>query len=176
MPKAQAYALEGCKWQAPLDVTVADNIYFALDHKVFMQSVADWNATPAAVRLHPPRPGQHVDIVASSTNDRNVSWDGLTYYTCNGGMFAQSVATNIEINHYYTRIYPPLEIRSVTGHEFGHALGLGHHQGPYLMDYTTERFINWGIYKPQPDDIRGLLALYGREQVPHATPQVPPIR
>ena len=171
-PDARAYTLEGCKWQYPLDVTYADNIYFPIDRKAFTLSVGNWNATAAAVRLRPPLAGQHVDVVAFSTNDSNVSWDGLTYYTCNSGFFSNTISTNIEINHYYTKNYPPLEIESVTGHELGHSLGLGHHQGPYLMDYTTERFINWGIYKPQPDDIRGLIALYGREKVtPHATPK-----
>lgn len=158
----RAYNLEGCKWAQPLDITYTNSIVFSGDAAAFNASINDWNGTPADMLFQAPSSGQHVDVSASSYNSSSVSWDGLTTYACSGGYFSTTLTTDIQINHYYTQGYTSDETRSVTGHELGHALGLAHNSGPYLMDpYTSVRYGEYGVYTPQTDDINGAEALYG---------------
>ncbi|MBX6773426.1 MAG: matrixin family metalloprotease [Chloroflexi bacterium] len=60
------------------------------------------------------------------------------------------------------RVQLPAPAKSWVGHELGHALGLAHNSGPYLMDpKTSDRYGKYGVYTPQADDIQGAEALYG---------------
>lgn len=53
---------------------------------------------------------------------------------------------------------------SVSVHEFGHALGLGHTQGAVIMNpYTwgeNSRYEAYNLTTPQIDDLYGINALY----------------
>ncbi len=49
-----------------------------------------------------------------------------------------------------------------SGHELGHALGLGHseYDNSLMEPYNSVRWGTYGIYYPQQDDINGINTLY----------------
>lgn len=91
--------------------------------------------------------------------------DGLAryqYYTgSNGKEYFISGEVTATLNHHYTSGYGSGKIKSVSAHEFGHALGLARHSGCYLMEPTTPtRWGTCGINTPQADDVHSANALY----------------
>ncbi len=65
------------------------------------------------------------------------------------------------INSFYTDGYVPEKRQSVTAHELGHVLGLGHADGAVLMNpFTNVRWDQGRINQPTADDRAGVNALY----------------
>jgi predicted Zn-dependent protease len=111
----------------------------------------NWNATPTKVAIS----GSGLYIAASNGNFGNTGWDGQTFYTCSSGVFQAPVT--MDLNDYYT-VNEISQLDGVAGHEFGHALGLGHSSCGVLMYGTTG---GCRPQTPQQDDINGINHIYG---------------
>ena len=72
------------------------------------------------------------------------------------------IITSVDVQIYETNTYYYTYSQRVcvAAHELGHALGLGHYSGEYLMEPADSTRFNYGIYSPQADDVNGVLDLY----------------
>lgn len=138
-------------------------------HQAYQASVSDWNTSDTPT-----------NYVAVSSN-----WDTYMYeysdaadpaygYTaakdpntfCNGGLHGFNVALNT-----YT-VYRDWSndqnfVRSVTGHEEGHVVGLGHSTvTPALLNQGRDRH---SVYSPKNDDVCGVNAMYPSSYWPRST-------
>lgn len=132
-------------------------------YDAFNYGASSWTSTPTKVWLVGPGTGA-AGIYTNNYNYGNNGYDGITYYTgCSGGWFYDSNTSYL--NSYYTYWYSYYERISVATHELGHAIGLGHSNPPLcngvpVMYYSTDRYVQCGIYTPQQDDVNGLNHLY----------------
>ena len=169
LPAAHAYSLEGPRWPGqPAPGTCCAHILYrnsaaySDDYSGWSAGAAGWNNSSALLYYDL---SSNDDVLAEDTNDNSVTWDGHVhyqyYYGSNGKKYFISGDVTAILNHYFTRNYGAGQIKSVAGHELGHALGLGHHAGCYLMEHNTAtRWGSCGINTPQPDDVHGANALY----------------
>ncbi len=107
--------------------------------------------------------GTDWQVLMSSVYDSGAGWDGYTWLApCTSGCTYNTAITYL--NDYYTNGYSTNQRISVTAHELGHAIGLGHEWGSVLMNAYTcgswSRYCSYGIYTPQADDRNGVNALY----------------
>lgn len=150
-----------CKWTTGSLLYKSSNLT-ATDTTDWNLVIPNWNDVPSGATLS--KFSGSTNIVYYSVNNPNVSWDGLTSYTCNGsGNFVSPV--NIYINDHFTNGYGREERQSVIAHETGHSLGLAHTTGATLMNGFTcgtgSRWCTYSIFVPVLDDINGVQNLYG---------------
>jgi hypothetical protein len=156
----QAFVPNGYKWPDPGNLTYW-NYSSGNDYTAWQSAFGDWNATPTPVVMTKNSVRGNEDIGGYSVTNSGVKWDGLTIYTHSGTTF---VYAESQLNDFFTDGYVANKRRSVTGHEIGHALGLGHQSGQDLMNPATcgaaSRYCAWGIYTPRSDDINGINTIY----------------
>lgn len=112
-------------------------------------SVTSWNNAQSKVDLESY---WSYDIYLSYANDSGVSWSGICYTWWTGDYLYFASA---KMNEHYTENFTPTNRqRSTSGHELGHALGLGHSEYDNSVRWGT-----YGIYYPQQDDINGIYAI-----------------
>lgn len=125
----------------------------------YEDSVANWNQVP------PQRP-QFVFIPGVSVNfDSYTAIDGLYGFVdphCSAPGPGNMIWFDARVNSHYAAtdfVWNDNALRSITGHELGHGLGLGH------SSVTLDALMHPGrdhytVIAPRPDDISGLRALY----------------
>ena len=92
-----------------------------------------------------------------------VAWDGQCEATDTTGSYFDLV--DIKINDYYVAWYDTNGVRSVIGHELGHAHGLAHDDNEecIMISSTWARYTVLDIYMPTSDDEDGIQSIYGTE-------------
>lgn len=167
---ANAYTLEGARWsgQPSPGVCCAQITYrnLAGDAKDFnsgTQGAAAWNNSSAPVWIST---SSAPHIYFEEADNSGVGWDGLTSwttYTGGDGRTYFSVGMTVQVNNYYLKNYTAAQAQSVSAHEFGHALGLGHNSACVLMNpYTPTRYGSSCGYinVPKTDEVSGVNSLY----------------
>ena len=128
--------------------------------------------------------GSPVETCAKGANDGEsvVAWveslpGNNVAQTCTWfGTFATEFDMRFAADRNWTIGNPvQTDLRSVAVHEFGHALGLLHTQRENCPGASMcSSYINGTtINEPQPDDIDGVVSLYGGSQVPPTPTPVP---
>ena len=99
-------------------------------------------------------------------NNPSVGWDGLTTwstYQGGNGVTYFSLGMSVQVNYHSTKNYSAAKTQSVSAHEFGHALSLGHNRVCVLMNpHTSTRYGSSCGYinTPRAADTNGANALY----------------
>ncbi len=117
-----------------------------LYRNAFQSSITDWNSISTKMRLSYSSSG-NVSFNTYSSQDGRA---GVTYSYCDGQLLTSA---EVLANIYYDSGRTNNSRRSITGHEMGHGLGLGHipeDEGIALMGYNPDRNI---YYVPQSLDI-----------------------
>jgi len=156
----------GAKWPSPPYPNLGySNTCDGTEREAANSSLNDWENINAVnpPDFHPYDPDNpnepHISIWDPYRPD--VRWDGRAIIWHHDGWI---FFVEIQINEYYTSTYEFNKVRSVTGHELGHALGLGDESAskPVLMNkYTSYRYDEFGIYQPTQDEVDGINYLYG---------------
>ena len=167
---ADAYTLEGARWSGQpspgvccAQITYRNLAGDAKDFNAGTQGAAAWNNSSALVWLSTTS-AAHINF--EEANNSGVGWDGLTSwttYTGGDGRTYFSVGMTVQVNHYHLKNYTVAQAQSVSAHEFGHALGLGHNNACVLMNpYTSTRYGSSCGYinVPKTDDVSGVNSLY----------------
>lgn len=119
----------------------------------FSDSVGDWNSIGTKPVVSWSSGSSNV-LDSYTEADNNY---GKTAITCVFGFMNRFVAyanSNYGPSYNWDNNF----MRSVTGHELGHGLGLGHSTvSPAIMNTSRDRYT---IYVPQTDDRDGLNSLY----------------
>ena len=169
-PAASAHNLEGCHW--PKAVIGSTTIHYTnLEpttsgyYSVIDNAANRWSLSAAHIVY--AKDDINYDVVAYTYNYGNTNYDGLTSYSCVGGVFLKQ-NVSVHLNTYYTDSYVTDNKISVMVHEFGHAAGLAHsnppasacNAPPAIMWSDTGRYYNCGLQYPQSDDTSGLNTIY----------------
>jgi hypothetical protein len=115
----------------------------------FEASLSDWNQTPTNVSFYSNSNGP----VTMNTYNEDDGRSGKTIWSCSGSTLVSAVSMG---NVFNTSSNANVR-RSVSGHELGHAIGLGHSYYFALMGYNPDPST---YYVPQQDDIDGVNVLY----------------
>jgi hypothetical protein len=164
-----AYSLEGPIWSGqPSPGTCCAKIYYrnnAVHSAVLVagsNAATAWNNSPGLVLFDT---SLSFHFTYDEADNSSVGWDGLTSWTTykgsNGVTYFKSMS--VQVNYYYSKNYTSGQTQSVSAHEFGHALGLGHSSACVLMNgYTNIRYSSSCNYinTPLSDEINGVNALY----------------
>jgi predicted Zn-dependent protease len=172
---AQAYALEGPIWG-----THKANFSYVVPgtHRVsfssaLKQAMADWNVTSGFKYVPIDRSSAPCDMSGPNGAAMGATACGqafgsgtlaITFYTYTSAKHFTHAGTvfNSNVNFsVYSGAFKPTttDFRRVAVHELGHALGMAHENNssiPAIMAPTVSK-----IEKPQPDDVRGVRAMYG---------------
>jgi predicted Zn-dependent protease len=172
---ASAYNLEGPKWanQAAPGTCCAHVQYHlpliwsdANDNETgLLNGVAAWNNSPALIwfDLNDRADFSGTMIQLGDTNDSSVGWVGLTSYSyqINGDGSQWFIASvQVYLNGFYTSTYPAGAIQEAAVHELGHAVGLDHNSGCFIMNPSISYWSCGGLDTPTQDEIDGINALY----------------
>jgi hypothetical protein len=161
---ASAYNLESCEWPGPSTTWT----YYSGPPSGYgtpiNNAAKSWgNQTNFTYRKKDTVPaGVTVDVADYG----NVSWWGVTSPTTCTQYFPFNL-TIVRINRYHLNGTPGPEKRAVATHEFGHSLGLAHHnvgspcnQVPIMNPYVNVFYGQCGHDTPQHDDEAGANAIY----------------
>jgi len=171
---ANAYALEGPKWG-----TLKENFDYVIPGRAaafsaaFRQAMIDWNqvskfkyngvkASANPCLMSGPNGGEFMPTACGRAFGSGVL--AITFYNFNGSNRMTHAGTafnsHVDLSVYSGALKPnTMDFRRVAVHELGHALGLAHENNPNIPAIMAPTISN--IEKPQPDDIRGVRALYG---------------
>lgn len=152
-----------CPWQNATPL----NIYFEWGPNLigsssytwrlrFSDSVGDWNSqgTKPLVQWSSGAVNRLDSYTAADNNY------GYASIACTGPFWDRKMSSFYAYaNSYYGPEYSwnDFFMRSVTGHELGHGLGLGHSYQYSIMNTSRDRYT---LYRPQQDDRNGLNAMY----------------
>ncbi|MGD0153730.1 MAG: matrixin family metalloprotease [Thermacetogeniaceae bacterium] len=157
LQSASAYTLEGYTWEDPTPVTYwwDTTITSATSRACWQNGASAWNNATSRVSFSY---NSNYEVYLGATNDDNISWDGITALYASGNTITSA---DCYLNEYYTNGYSSAKRQSVSTHELGHVLGLGHSNGARIMNpYTDSRWDTYGVNTPQTDDLNGINAMY----------------
>lgn len=127
-----------------------------------------WKAKNTDAKLLPSssNPQPDYDVVISTTNRTDVSWDGLTQTTWETKSPYYIISQTVAINTAQTKTWNnDGALQSVVVHEMGHVFGLGENgfSKTIMNAYTwgsNSRYGGYGLTDPQADDVNGVNAKY----------------
>jgi len=159
LSQAFAYTLVGPKWQNPQAPTYQFSSNVPQDIKDASNNAAGYWRTDTNYKVHLGYSSSGA-IFITTYNDSKSNYSGLTTLKTNwSGDYI--TGANVSINLYYTNSYNAQGKESVMGHEFGHTLGLGESSDLWALMYPSDSERNYrGTYRPRPDDVAGINALY----------------
>lgn len=158
---AHAYAYMGSgKWQTSV-IRYAIHTAVPSHHVPLIEGAAKWWSDLTDVTL----PRQSANKITVYEYDYGVTgWDGIAYVQPGWNSTFQS--GNFQLNDSFTQHDPDLRVKLVAAHEFGHLLSLAHVPNDVIM-YGQDVWLAYLRHNalangPQPDDIAGVNARYGR--------------
>ena len=141
------------------------------DEAAIRAGAVSWNGVGAAIAFRDLQPSSAgLGGCHNAPDGQNVvGWaraeGGVLARTCtwydSGGL---AIEFDIEVSQGFawtTSDVPNVDLQSVVAHELGHALGLNHSPDGSALMFDTYMITTMKRY-PQPDDIAGLTAIYGR--------------
>lgn len=159
---ALAFNLLGGRWSASDigNLTYAISGAESWEVQAWRDGAAAWNSAGTPARLVERGYYDSWKVGLSTWYDANDSRDGYAQLIPSTTANPYTGAFSY-INSFYTDGYVPEKRQSVTAHELGHVLGLGHADGAVLMNpFTNVRWDQDRINQPTADDRAGVNALY----------------
>ncbi|RLE81197.1 MAG: hypothetical protein DRJ51_04350 [Thermoprotei archaeon] len=161
-----AWTTIGKKWPSPPYPNLSyANTCDGTEWTATETSLSDWEnidaTNPPNFYVYDPDNPNEPHISIWDPYEPDVTWDGRAIIWYSGDWI---VFVEIQINEYYTSTYEFDKVRSVAGHEIGHALGLGDEsedKAVLMNPNSARRYDEFGIYKPTQDEVNGINYLYG---------------
>ncbi|WP_338555307.1 M57 family metalloprotease [Paenibacillus sp. KS-LC4] len=160
---AFAFTFTGHKWPKSVNSTYNVYVKYATTNTTykaaFDTAVSDWNSAQSKIKFNLSALNTSTFSTVGTQNVDDPSMYGACITYVSPGTTSTSYFTaDINIGNPSVVNFPQTR-RSTTGHELGHALGLGHSSAPVTAIMNSSRNRE-NVYLPQTDDKNGINTLY----------------